>query len=222
MLSLWHAALLASGLPVAGLDAPRPKARFAIAAPLAAAIPGEAELVDVWLVERMPRWRVREALQAALPIGHTLVDVYDVWLGEPALPGLVAASVYRAELDAPADAGRLAHAAEILLAADALPRRRAKGEGTVPYDLRPFLLGIEVASRPEGGAWVRMRLRHDPSRGIGRPDETLAALAEVLGNAPLEPAALVREGLVLADSTPPESPLRKAPRRRPAGRTGQG
>ena len=61
-LAAWESAFAACGLPVAGLDAPKPRARFALAAPLAATIPGEAELLDVWLVERLPAWRVREAL----------------------------------------------------------------------------------------------------------------------------------------------------------------
>src|SRR3954452_14597555 len=58
----WEATLTGSGLPLAGLDLPRPRARFSVAAPLAAPIPGEAELVDLFLVERVPAWCVREAL----------------------------------------------------------------------------------------------------------------------------------------------------------------
>ena len=99
-LAAWDAALASSGLPVAGLDAAKPRARFAVAAPLAVAIPGEAELADVWLVERLPAWRVREALVACVPRGWRLVDAYDVWLGEPALPGRVVASVYPREPEA--------------------------------------------------------------------------------------------------------------------------
>ena len=52
-LAAWDQGLAASGLPVAGLDATPPKARFAPAAPLSASIPGEAELADLWLTERV-------------------------------------------------------------------------------------------------------------------------------------------------------------------------
>ena len=34
---------------------------------------------------------VRESLAGHLPAGHRLLDLYDVWLGEAALPGRVAA-----------------------------------------------------------------------------------------------------------------------------------
>ncbi len=214
----WEAAITSTGLPVAGLDLPRPKLRLAIAAPLAGGIPGEAELVDLWLVERLPRWRVREALRDGLPVGHSLVDLYDVWLGEPPLPGRVVASVYRAELGPEAQIEALAAAASGLLAAAALPRERRKGDTAVRYDLRPFLVSIEVGRAPSGAGLLRMTLRHDPAKGVGRPDETLAALGEAMGRPPLRPLALVREALVLAPLPSPEPPASRPSRRLPLPR----
>ena len=214
---------MASGLPVAGLDGPRARPRFAVAAPLGATIPGEAELLDVWLTERLPRWRVREALAATLPPGHALVDTYDVWLGEAPLPGRVSASVYRAALEPVADAAAVRRAAVALLAETALPRTRRKGEATVAYDLRPFIEAIDVEggdAAPGAAATmiVRMTLRHDPERGVGRPDELLAALSERSGVG-LVTRSLVRERLVLATPPSPEAPAPRArgPRPRPGG-----
>jgi radical SAM-linked protein len=210
----WERALVASGLPMAGLDAPHPKPRYAIAAPLAAAIPGEAELVDIWLTERLPRWRVREALEPVMPPAHRLVGCADAWLGEPALPGRVVASVFRATLppDGPT-AGAVTAAAAALMAASMLVRERRKGEATVTYDLRPFLAALDVDSAAGDGVQVRMTLRHDPSKGVGRPDEAIAALGDRLGEPALVAASLVRERLVLADP-----PLAEAPKRPPARR----
>ncbi len=99
-------------------------------------------------------------------------------------------------------------AADALLAAAELPRERPKGDSTVAYDLRPFLGALDVGSEaPDGSTIVRMTLRHDPERGVGRPDEALAALGEALGGPALVPAALVRESIVLAD--PPSPPNRR-------------
>lgn len=198
----WEAALAGCGLPMAGLDAATPRPRFAIAAPLAASIPGAAELVDVWLTERLPRWRVREVLERALPVGYDLVEVFDVWPGEAPLPGQVVASVYGATLarDSTRPAGDVAalrDAATAMLAAASLPRARRKGETTVAYDLRPFLDALEVVEDPERGVGVRMTLRHDPEKGVGRPEEVLGELGDRIGT-PLEPVSLVRERLVLA------------------------
>lgn len=204
----WEAAIVASGLPVAGLDLPRPRPRIAFAAPLGAGVPGEAELLDVFLVERQPAWRVREALRASMPVGYRLVDAYDVWLGEAALPGRVVASVYRVTCAADAvDAGAIRLAAEGLLAAPEVPRERRKGEGVVRYDLRPFLVGLEVTGEPE--VVLRMTLRHDPERGVGRPDEVLAELGVRMG-APVVASSLVRERLVLDEPGPGRGKARQA------------
>jgi radical SAM-linked protein len=217
-LTAWEAALDSTALPLAGLDAQRPRARIAIAAPLSGGISGEAELVDLFLTERLPRWRVREALAGHLPTGYMLVDLYDVWRGEPALPGRVVASVYRATLPT-ASPTHLAAAAAALLDAHQLPRERRRGDSMVSHDLRPFLLDLAVEPAADGGAIVRMTLRHDSAKGVGRPDETLAALGEVLGGEPLMPALLVRERLVLADPPVPTSPAPHGAKRPPSVRS---
>jgi hypothetical protein len=203
-LDAWEGALAASGLPVCGLDTPTRKPRLAFAAPLSPSVPGDAELMDLWLCERVARWRVREALAGVLPAGWRLVDLYDVWLGEPALPGRVVASVFRVAL-APTEASRsmgLRQAATALLAATSLPRQRPKGDGTIAYDLRALLDAIDVTTTLDGVV-IRLTLRHDPEKGIGRPEEALAALAESQGGPPIAIRDLVRERLVLAD--PPAS-----------------
>ena len=217
-LAAWEQALTDSGLPVAGLAAAPPRPRFAVAAPLSASIPGEAELVDVWLVERAPAWRVREALGASMPPAHRLIEAYDVWPGSPALPGLVAASVYRAEAGiGNVDPAALADACDAVLASPTLERERAKGGGTVRYDLRPFIEALAVDGTA-ATATLRMTLRHDPEKGIGRPDEVLAALADLMGGSAPKVTALVRERLVLASPPPPAPPV---PRNRGPRRGGQ-
>lgn len=194
----WPAALLASGLPVAGRETEPPRIRATVAAPLPAVAAGEAELLDVLLVRRLERWRVREALEAALPPGTRLVDLHDAWLGEPSLPALVAASAWRAAVrPAPAvPLSVLAAAAAALLAAPAIPWERARAGGGT-RDLRPFLEDLAV-EEDGGGFRVRLVLAHDPARGAGRPDEVLGALGARAGTT-LAVDALVRERILLRD-----------------------
>lgn len=206
----WHASLLVSGLPFAGLDADPPRPRVVFAAPLAIGVAAERDLVDLFLTRLLPISEVRARLAGSLPAGHELVDLHDVWLGEPALSGRVAAAVYRvevaeveaAEVEAAGgalDAGALGAAARRLLAAASLPRTREKGGRTVSYDLRPLLDDVEVLGppRPAGAAAVlRVRTRFDPERGVGRPEEVIGALGEAAGVV-LAMASVVRERLVL-------------------------
>ena len=50
---------------------------------------------------------------------------------------------------------------------------------------------------------LRMTLRHDPEKGVGRPEEVLAALGEAAGET-LEPVELVRERLELGEPPAPK------------------
>lgn len=196
----WEAAILASGLPVASTEAASPRPRISFGAPLPVGVSAAGELIDVVLVERWPRWRVREALADVTPHGWRIVDLQDVWLAGPPLAGRVAAADYWVALTAaepPVSADGLADACAQLLAATTIPRERAKGGGTVTYDLRPLLADVRVV---EAGPPVvlRTRTRFHPELGTGRPEEVVAALADVAG-APLEAASIVRERLLLAD-----------------------
>jgi radical SAM-linked protein len=187
--------LEASGLPFARA-AGRARTRVAFGAPLPLGVTGERELADVLLTELAPVAQVRDRIGACVPEGWRLVDLFDVWLGAPALAGQVAAADYRIAIDS-TDPAVLATACEAILEAKELPRERAKGTTVVAYDLRPLLADVRMidAGPP---ACVRARTRFDPIRGTGRPEEVVAALGDRLG-APLEVVSIVRERLILAD-----------------------
>jgi radical SAM-linked protein len=195
-LAAWEAALVASGLPIAGLDGPRGRPRLAFGAPLAAGLAAERELADILLTRKVTIDAVRGALAARLPEGHELVDLFDVWLGAPPLAAQVVAADYRIRLvpESP-DAWEVASAANRLLARESIQRQRPQGGGQVRYDLRPLLGGIDVRA-PGPPVVMRVRTRFDPQLGAGRPEEVLAALGELIGR-PCVAADTVRERLIL-------------------------
>ena len=193
----WETTLEASGLPV-HLPAGRARGRVAFAAPLPLGVVAERELADIALSERVPIWQVRERLEAHLPTGWTLVDLFDVWPGAPALAGRVVAADYRVELTNVHDAGQLGAVIRSLLDANEVPRTRQKGDGVVAYDLRRLL--VDIALEGKRGFAIRMRTRIHPELGTGRPEEVMAELGDRMG-APLEVQGVVRERLVLSDET---------------------
>lgn len=197
----WESGLGDSGLPLVGLDLPAPRPRIVFAAPLPTGLTADRELLDLFLVARWAVAAVRDAVTGVLPPGHELIEVHDVWLGEPPLSGQVAAADYRATLAAgderPLDLAILDAACAEMLAAEALPRTRDKGGREVAYDLRPLLDSVApVGVGPDGLATIRIRTRFDPERGVGRPEEVVAAIAELAGRS-LEIHDIVRERLVL-------------------------
>lgn len=198
----WEAALLGSGLPIARGDAGMGRPRIAFAAALPSGVVAAAERIDVVLTQRWPVWRVREAIAAVVPDGWRLVDLDDVWLGAPALPGQVVAADYRITLDdlsptVPGGADEIAKACEGLLAADRLERARPKGGGVVRYDLRRLVIDLAVAD-PGPPVVLRARTRIHPELGTGRPEEVVAAIADSIGTE-LSISSIEREGLILAD-----------------------
>jgi hypothetical protein len=199
LLDAWQAAVESTDLPVARQAESGGRIRMAFAAPLPAAARGEREWADIWLVDRVPAWRIRETLEPRLPAAHAWVDAEDVWLGAPALAGHVAAADWRIEVE-PVDAtalGRLAAAAGALASARTIPRVRTKGTEQKAYDLRPLLgdFGIEESG---GRLTIVARTRFHPELGAGRPEEVVAALADGAG-VPLAIVAMTRSRLLLAD-----------------------
>ena len=192
----WDEALEGSGLPL-HRPAGRLRARIALGAPLPLGMAGERELAEILLVERVPIWRMRVALDGRLPEGWSLVDLFDVWVGGPPLAGRVIAADYRVELSEAVEPVEIAGAARDLLQARELPRVRQKGEGTVAYDLRPLLAEVSVDGSGKRST-LRIRTRIHPELGSGRPEEVVAALGDRLGH-PLEVTTIVRERLILAD-----------------------
>ncbi len=199
LIEAWDAALEASGLPLFR-PVGRIRARIAFGAPVPATLEVERELADILLTDFVPIWQVREGLTAHLPEGWRLVDLYDVWLGGPALAGQVAAADYRIGVTG-ADGEALARAAAGMVAATELPREREKGGTTVRYDLRPLLADVAVvAAGPP--VIVRARTRFDPVLGTGRPEEVVATLADAVASR-LVVTSMVRQQLILADELDP-------------------
>ena len=196
----WEEAIAGSGLPVAWTDAATPRIRLSFGAAMPVGVAGEAELMDLYLTERLPTWRVREALSARLPAGSTLVDLFDVWLAGPPLPSRVTAADYRITLAGAVTPAAVDAACARLLAAESLPRDRLKGGTTVRYDLRPLVVDVGMVE-PGPPVVVRARTRFHPELGTGRPDEVIGALAEAAGET-LEAASVVRERLILVDEDP--------------------
>jgi hypothetical protein len=181
----WADALQAAGLSGMGGDE---AARLTPAAPIPIGLTGDAELADLFLPVRRTAADLRALLVAAMPTGHRLVDLHDVWLGEPALPAVVVGADYRVTVavdDRPVDQAALAAGVAALLATTTIARPRGG-------NLRPLIEDVRVRS----GGVLAMQLRIDPSAGSGRPEEVVAALATLTG-LPLELVARHRERLRL-------------------------
>lgn len=198
---LWTAALGAAGIPLASGGGKTARPRLSFAAPPPTGVPCEGELLDLVLTARLSRAELRERLERACPAGHRIVDLFDVWLGEPSIAARLGAADYRIVVGG-ASPDELGAAARALVSAGSLPRRRSKGEGrTVDYDLRPLVLGLAAVPDPSptsDQATFRARLRLAQDGPSGRTEELVLALADQAGRE-LRLVSTVRERLLTID-----------------------
>ncbi len=210
--ALWADGLASAGVPVAMTEGARPRPRISFAAPVPVGLTAEREPIDLFLAERLTIADLRDRLLSALPPGHELVELHDVWTGEPSIAGRVIAADYQARVIG-LEPAELREAMSRLLGAPRLERPSRKGEAGRTYDLRPLIMGLEARPGPRpcpvpeaatgSGpvALLWMRLRHHQEVGTGRPEEVLAALSERLGRE-LRVRAMSRERVWLAGERP--------------------
>jgi hypothetical protein len=185
------AAALADAGPAPAADPPR----VVLGAPVPSGMAVDADLVDLLLPMRLTITDVRSALAGRMPDGWSLVNLHDVWVGEPALPAAIVAADYRVAVRTLVDdlaservdrsdsamprADDLARAVTALLRADAIDRTRTRPGRPAGGNLRPLIESVRVAG--PGDLW--MRLRFDPVLGTGRPEEVVVALGLLAGRA---------------------------------------
>jgi len=140
----------AAGLPIALSGAARPKPRVASAAPLPRGATAEADLVELFLAERLPVDEVRRKVAVGLPEGMRLVMLEDEWIGAPSLASRVAAVVYRVDV-------------------------WAGGPAPAPGSASPTVRVVEW-DEETGRGTLAVRFERDASGRLGRPDEAVSSL----------------------------------------------
>jgi radical SAM-linked protein len=178
--ALLEAGLSASGLPLLMTDGAMPRPRLVSGPPVAPPLVADEELFEFYLAIRRTRYEVRTALERIMPADHAVLDLDDVWVGAPSLSASLVAADYRVALGSDVDRQTLTGAVAALLSAARIERERDRGGRVSTYDLRELIDDIRVVPVSDGAA-LEMRLRIDQQRGLGRPDEVLAALHDLTG-----------------------------------------
>jgi len=202
LMRFWERALRRAGLPVAYSEGFTPHPQISLAAPLPVGTTSDAELMDVFLTERIaPREFLTEAA-AQLPAGICVVAAEEVGLALPSVQADVRFAEYAVTVAA-ADVDDAARKIDAFLTASSVPWEHRRQEEVRSYDIRALVESIDVADGSDGELRLRMRLRSDSS-GSGRPEQVVAALGLPA------PQRIHRTKLVLAGT----SPAREAYRRR--------
>jgi radical SAM-linked protein len=186
---VWERTARRAGLPLAYTQGFHPGPKIQIASALPLGFNGRREVVDLWLEDAQgviagscPMYR--ERLQAAAPLGLTLLDVEEVEERSPALQTQVVAAEYDVELLEGGTPSEVEQKVAQVLAAGSLPRER-RGK---PYDLRLLILSLECRD-------TSLRMTLSAREGAtGRPEEVLRSMG-----IPVESARIERTRLVMME-----------------------
>ncbi|MEP0764077.1 MAG: DUF2344 domain-containing protein [Chloroflexota bacterium] len=171
----WERTLRRAELPVEYTRgfSPRPRLQFAAALPVG--LTSEAELLDVWLTERVPlepASALIERLNATSPAGLRTLQVVEVPIKAPALPPQVISAEYAITPNEPdLSADDLWARAQALFTQTRI-ERVLRGK---PYDLRPLIQDLRL----DGDGVLVARLSTG-ERANARADELIAALGLAL------------------------------------------
>jgi len=233
VMRFWERALRRAEVPIAYSEGFSPHAQIALAAPLAVGTTSDAELMDVFMAERMTPRALIGAVAAQLPAGVAIRSAQEVGMALPALQAAVRWAEYLVDVgdgnrDAESETTGVATdnrqqtrntvenrpppiedvraAIDRFLAAESIPWEHKREDEVRSYDIRAMVAELELIAADDDreSESLRMRMRlKNDSSGSGRPEQVVAAL----GLPP--PARIHRTKLILAETSPSREAWRK-------------
>ncbi len=154
LMRFWERALRRAGLPVAYSEGFTPHPQISLASPLAVGTTSDAELMDVFMSERITPKAFLSTAASQLPPGIAVTAAEEVGLGLPSVQADVRFADYDVDVAAdPADA----HAkVDAFLAAVSIPWEHKRQDEVRSYDIRRTVEQIKLV---DAGGLVRRRLR---------------------------------------------------------------
>jgi radical SAM-linked protein len=186
-----------AGLPIAYSAGFSPHPRISYAGGAQTGTASEAEYLEIALTGPCAASDVRDRLDAALPSGIDVIEVFEMTSG-PSAGRLDALGLEASEWEvtlpgvSPADAAR---AVEVFLGAGTAEVERLTSKGTRRLDARAAVVLLEAgeraaAERDAACAILRMVVRH--LTPAVRPDDILTALRQLAGLVPSSPPLVTR------------------------------
>nr|WP_277998963.1 TIGR03936 family radical SAM-associated protein [Moorella sulfitireducens] len=171
MLRLWQRAMRRAGLPLAYSHGFNPHPLLAFGPALAVGIESRAEYLDGELTTPLEPAVLKDRLQAQLPAGLEIRQVFTIPRQAPSLTAIINAAAYRVTWEDPPDPKSLKEKAKDFLSRPAVEVNRRGKDGVKARDIRPGVYQLVVT--PE--AALEMLLECS-SRGNVRPEEVVRAM----------------------------------------------
>jgi len=175
LMRLWERALRRAGLPPAYSEGFSPHPRLSLAAPLPVGVTSSAELMDIFLDQRVMHEAFVHKVTAQLPRGISIIDVSAVSIQLPSLQSRLRQAEYAVEIESAETGEQVKERLAVLLSKEQFSWHHARDTGERFYDLRALIKDLWLIEKTEAGCKIGMRLLCGPM-GSGRPEQVTKAL----------------------------------------------
>lgn len=174
MMRTWERSLRRAGVGLAYSGGFNPGPRLQIAAALPVGHTGSAEVMDVYLENRISPGEFEAAVRPVLPGGLTLVDVYEVEASADSLQSTLCMAGYVVSVEVDSAPQEVQGRIDALLGAEEVVQERTRRGRQERFDLRPLVEEVRVLENgPPLRLWMLLRAG---ARGNARPESVLDAL----------------------------------------------
>jgi radical SAM-linked protein len=175
LMRLWERALRRAGISPAYSEGFSPHPRISLAAPLAVGVTSQAEMMDLFLENRISPDTFIERIGPQLPEGISIVEIAAVNIQAPSMQSRLRLAEYVVVVETASPAEHMQDRIKGLLAKEQFPWHHSRDTGERYYDLRPLIDDLWLEGKQENTGRIGMRLRCDAS-GTGRPEQVTRAL----------------------------------------------
>lgn len=172
----WERAAKEAGVVIAYSEGKRPAPHVSVAALLPQGVTSDAEVMDVFVSERIAPDVALERLRQHVAAGLTLKCVEEVGLATASLQSQLRWAEYEVEI--PDDAtteSAVQGSIDRLLAADSWPAEYRRETKVREYDLRPLVIDVRFEGERDGCFVLRMALLAEQD-STARADQVVLAL----------------------------------------------
>jgi len=171
LMRLWERALRRASIPVAYSEGFNPRPRLSFGLPLAVGITSDAELLDIFLEQRISPYHLTVNISKQLPSGVSVAGVQEIGLKVASLQSQATLAEYTVVVNTDKPREQIQSTVQ-----DFLKRKHVnwqhKRDGKIKeYDIREVVEDIQVSGQHDNDYTLSMRLKIS-----GRPEQVTTAL----------------------------------------------
>jgi len=168
---LWERSLRRASIPIAYSEGFNPRPRLSFSSPLAVGTTSEAELMDIYLEQRISPHHLTTNLSGQLPNGIAISEVQEVGLKVPSLQSQTSHAEYAVTVETDKSQQEVKLAIQDFLNREHMQWQHIRDTKIREYDIRGLVGDIKIVDHQDNKCSFSIRLKIS-----GRPEQVVLAL----------------------------------------------